>query len=263
MSSRSLGRIDYAERGEVRIVADAAALAAEAAAVLIDVVEKTQAETGAVALSGGSTPKHMGALLAQSPYRETLANSTTHFFWGDERWVPLSDPESNAGEAIRSFLKPAGVSPTRIHPYLTENILPEESAGLYADWLLPWAANEHGFPQLSLVFLGMGDDGHTLSLFPGTEAIHETRCWVVPNQVPKLGAVRLTMTAPVVNAALEVVFLVGGAGKAERLASVLDGPIDVDLQPSQIIRPAVGGPIWLVDQAAASKLAKLPEVRRG
>lgn len=259
MSARILRTIDYGERGEVRVVADGAALAAEAAGMLIDVVNETNGQSAAIALSGGSTPKAMGALLAQPPYRDMLAAADCHFFWGDERWVPLSDPESNAGEAIRGFLQPAGVRPDRIHAFLTENITPEESAGLYAEWLLPWAGDGRSIPRLRLVFLGMGDDGHTLSLFPGTAAIHETRRWVVPNDVPKLGTTRVTMTAPVVNAADDVVFLVGGAGKADRLASVLDDPVDVDRLPSQIIRPMAGGPIWLVDEAAAAQLERRAE----
>jgi 6-phosphogluconolactonase len=263
LSSRIQNVIDYGERGVVKIVKDGDALAAEAAAILIDVIERTQGKAGAVALSGGSTPKKMGALLAESPYKEKVADSTVNFFWGDERWVPLSDPESNAGEALRAFLEPDGVDPARIHPFETEHATPEESADRYAEALRPWAASDATYPVLDLVFLGMGDDGHTLSLFPHTSAIHETRRWVVANEVPKLKTVRLTMTAPVVNAAREVVFLVGGGGKADRLASVLDGPVNVDAQPSQIIRPKSGGPVWLVDEAAAAKLAKRPEPSRG
>jgi 6-phosphogluconolactonase len=260
LSSRIQNVIDYGERGVVKIVKDGDALAAEAAAILIDVIERTQGKAGAV---GGSTPKKMGALLAESPYKEKVADSTVNFFWGDERWVPLSDPESNAGEALRAFLEPDGVDPARIHPFETEHATPEESADRYAEALRPWAASDATYPVLDLVFLGMGDDGHTLSLFPHTSAIHETRRWVVANEVPKLKTVRLTMTAPVVNAAREVVFLVGGGGKADRLASVLDGPVNVDAQPSQIIRPKSGGPVWLVDEAAAAKLAKRPEPSRG
>ena len=263
MSARIHSVIDYGERGLVKIVNDGDALAAEAAATLIDVIVRTQGKRGAVALSGGSTPKKMSALLAEPPYKEKVANSTIDFFWGDERWVPLADPESNAGEALRGFLEPDGVGAARIHPFETENVTPEESADRYAESLRPWAANDAPYPVLDLVFLGMGDDGHTLSLFPHTSAIHETRRWVVANEAPKLKTVRLTMTAPVVNAARQVVFLVGGAGKADRLASVLDGPVNVDAQPSQIIRPKSGVPIWLVDKAAAAKLAKRPESSRG
>lgn len=263
MTHRIHATIDYGARGEVRIVPDGAALAAEAAAMLLDVLAQTKEQRAAVALSGGSTPKKMGELLAEPGARARIKDSTAHFFWGDERWVPLAQPESNAGEAMRGWLEPAGVSRDRIHPFRVERITPEESADLYAEWLAPWAANDRSLPVLDLVFLGMGDDGHTLSLFPGTAAVQERQRWVVANYVPKLNAMRLTMTAPVVNAARKVVFLVGGASKAERLAAVLDGPIDVDLQPSQIIRPINGGPIWLVDEAAAANLAKLPEAKRG
>ncbi len=261
MSTRVLKTIDYGERGEVQIVADGAALAAEAASILLEVVERTSHRAGAVALSGGSTPKQMGKLLAGESMRDQIAASSIHFFWGDERWVPLSDPESNAGEALRGFLTPAGVKPSHIHPFRIGDITPDESANLYAEWLLPWAPNVNSFPILDVVFLGMGDDGHTLSLFPGTKAIHETHRWVVPNDVPKLNTTRLTITAPVVNAARKVVFLVGGASKADRLTGVLDGPVDVDLLPSQIIRPLAGGPIWLIDEAAAANLSKLSDAK--
>jgi 6-phosphogluconolactonase len=255
--------IDYGARGEVWIVPDGGALAIEAATLLLDVLVETRGRRGAIALSGGSTPKQMGKLLAEPAARALITGSTAHFFWGDERWVPLTDPESNAGEALRGWLEPAGVGRDRVHPYRVDRITPEESADLYAEWLAPWAANDNSLPVLDLVFLGMGGDGHTLSLFPGTAAVQERQRWVVANHVPKLNTVRLTMTAPVINAARKVVFLAGGASKAARLASVLDGPIDVDLQPSQIIRPINGGPIWMIDEAAAANLAKLPEAKRG
>ena len=262
MTSRILSTIDYGDRGEVRIVADGAALAESAASILLEIVGQTEDHTPAIALSGGSTPKQMGKLLTMPHASEAIRDSPAHFFWGDERWVPLTDPESNAGEAMRGFLEPAGVDASQIHPYRIDGISPDESADLYAEWLLPWAPSHNALPVLDLVFLGMGDDGHTLSLFPGTAAIHETHRWVVPNDVPKLNTTRLTMTAPVVNSARNVVFLIGGAGKAERLAAVLDGPLDVDALPSQIIRPS-GGPIWLVDSAAAAQLARRPGANDG
>ena len=133
------------------------------------------------------------------------------------------------------------------------------AAEMYATQIRTVFGETDGLARFDLVFLGMGDDGHTLSLFPGTSAVAETERLVVANPVEKLDTVRLTMTAPLVNAAHRVVFLVGGAGKADRLAEVLDGPVDIDRLPCQIIRPTGGELIWLVDAAAAAGLARTSE----
>ncbi len=246
--------IDYGERGTVRVYADAEALARAAAALLAETVSSATGHAY-IALSGGSTPKRMGQLLAEAPYRETVAWRDIEFFWGDERFVPEESPESNSGEARRTFLDKVDVEPGRINPFPTTVRDPDLAAEMYATQLKTVFNETDVAPRFDLVFLGMGDDGHTLSLFPGTAAIHETERFVVANYVPKLDTTRLTLTAPVVNAAQRVAFLVGGAGKAETLAKVLDGPVDVDTLPSQIIRPVDGELLWLVDEAAAANLA--------
>jgi 6-phosphogluconolactonase len=255
--SNVIERIEFGERGEVLVVQDAAALAIEAAETLIAATSAAVAERGvaAVALSGGSTPKQMGALLAQPAYRERLPWAKTHFFWGDERWVPLEDEQSNAGEAKRGYLDQVGAPADLVHPFETTAIEPGESAARY-ETLIKATVAGNGLPAFDLVLLGMGDDGHTASLFPGTEAIHERERLVVAHDVPKLAATRLTMTPPLLNAARRVVFLAAGAGKAERLAEVIEGPIDLDALPSQVIRPAEGRLTWFVDRAAAARLRR-------
>jgi 6-phosphogluconolactonase len=247
--------IDYGERGTVRVHADGEALARAAAALFAETVAGAAGHPH-VALSGGSTPKRMGQLLAEPPYRDEVPWREIEFFWGDERYVPEESPESNAGEARRTFLDRVGVEPSRLNPFPTTVPDAELAADMYATQIRTVFGETDGFPAFDLVFLGMGDDGHTLSLFPGTAAIAETERLAVANPVEKLDTVRLTMTAPLVNAARRVAFLVGGAGKAERLAEVLDGPVDVDRLPCQIIRPASGELLWLVDEAAAAGLAR-------
>lgn len=249
--------IDYGERGTVRVYADSEALAQAAAALLATTVSGSTGHAY-IALSGGSTPKRMGQLLADPPYRDSIAWREIEFFWGDERFVPEDSPESNSGEARRTFLSKVDVEPSRINPFPTMISDADLAAEMYATQLKTIFNEVDSIPRFDLVFLGMGDDGHTLSLFPGTVAIHETERFAVSNYVPKLDSTRLTLSAPLVNAAHVVAFLVGGAGKAETLAKVLDGPIDVDLLPSQIIRPTDGQLLWLVDEAAAASLVLRP-----
>jgi len=254
-----LDSLDYGERGRVLIVEDATALARAAAELVIATVHDAVDRDGdaTIALSGGSTPKEMGRLLAQESYRERLPWENVHVFWGDERWVPLESPENNAGEAKRAYLDSVGIPAANVHPFQTVGITPEQSATQYEAIIRSGVRDgTSGVPAFDLVLLGMCDDGHTASLFPGTAAIHEKERLVVSHEVPKLNATRLTMTPPLLNAGLNVVFLAAGAGKAERLAEVLEGPVDVDQLPSQVVRPK-GGPTWIVDRAAAASLAKL------
>ncbi len=248
--------IDYQERGQVRIVADAEALAVAAIGILRAVVlDATSNHRSAfVALSGGSTPKRMGELLAGPPHVEAIDWARLQVFWGDERWVPLVDPESNAGEAKRGFLDHVSVPANQVHVYDTSLDDSGMAATRYEQIIRSTLPARGNLPCFDLVFLGMGDDGHTASLFPGTPAVRETTRLVVANPVSKLDTTRLTLTPPLINAARHVVFLVGGASKADMLHKVLDGPENVDLTPSQIVRPTAGSLVWLIDSAAAAKL---------
>lgn len=247
--------IDYGERGTVLVYADGEQLARAAAALFAEAASEASGHPR-IALSGGSTPKRMGQLLAADPYRDSIQWREIEFFWGDERYVPEESPESNSGEARRTFLDTVDADEARINPFPTTVSDPRLAAEMYATQIRTVFGETDGIPVFDLVLLGMGDDGHTLSLFPGTEAIHETERLVVANHVPKLDTTRLTMTAPLVNAARRVAFLVGGAGKAATLTRVLDGGIDIETLPSQIIRPAHGQLLWLVDEAAAAGLGR-------
>ena len=246
--------IDLAERGVVEVVADAEALAVAAAERVVAAASDALDERGsaAIALSGGSTPKRLGELLATADYRDRIDWDHVVWFWGDERWVPLDADESNAGGAMRSFLKRVPAKPTNIQPWKTTGD-PHAAASSYATTMRRLIGNGEP-PVFDLILLGMGDDGHTASLFPGTAAVHERAEITVAHRVEKLDATRLTFTPPLINAAREVAFLVGGAAKAERLKEVLRGPIDLDRLPSQAIRPVTGDLIWHVDEPAASLL---------
>lgn len=253
-----LKTIDLNERGIVMILPDGDALASTAAEEIIAASNAAKAESRAalVALSGGSTPKKMGELLATPEYSKRMAWDHLQFFWGDERFVPLASEESNAGEALRAFIDDAPIHPDDVHTWDTcDGITPEESARKYEADIREVSGNETGVPVFDLILLGMGDDGHTLSLFPGTAAIHNNDDTVLAHHVDKLDADRVTFGPLLANAAKKVVFLVGGGGKADMLQRVLEGEIDVDNLPSQVIRPA-GDLVWLVDEAAASKLGQ-------
>ena len=242
----------------VEIVPDGSALARAAAERFAQAVEQAVAARGVafVALSGGSTPKQMGSILAREPYRSRLPWHRVHIFWGDERWVPLGSPESNAGEAKRGFLDLVPIPAGNTHPWDTAAETPQAAAAAYETLLRDVLGVASGLPRFDLVLLGMGDDGHTASLFPGTAALAAEEPLAVANFVPKLDAHRLTLTAPVLNAGREIVFLVAGPGKAGTLEEVLKGPPRPAALPSQLIRPSFpdGSLTWLVDEDAAARL---------
>ncbi|MFN8594359.1 MAG: 6-phosphogluconolactonase [Thermomicrobiales bacterium] len=252
--------LDFGDRGTVTIVGDGSALAQAAAERFATAVERAVAARGqaAVALSGGSTPKQMGTLLAREPYRSRIPWDRLHVFWGDERWVPLASPESNAGEAKRGFLDLVPIPESNVHAWDTEAASPAAAAATYEQEMRAVFANADGPPRFDLVLLGMGDDGHTASLFPHTSALAVSDRLAAANFVPKLNADRLTLTAPVLNAGREILFLAGGPGKADRIESVLEGPIDTAEQPSQLIRAGLpdGALGWLIDEDAARKLSR-------
>lgn len=250
--------IDYGERGQVTVserTDDAAFLAAEEIALAFLRASK-QNRHAHIALSGGSTPKRMYNVLKEPLFRRRVDWSQMQFFWGDERWVPIEDDASNAGEALRGFIEDIELSEEHYHPWPTHLDDPDDAASAYETSLRIVTNTFDGTPELDLVLLGMGDDGHTASLFPGTDAVHEQERLAIAHHVPKLDATRLTLTPRLLNNAREVIFLVNGDAKAEMLHKVLDGPIDVDAIPSQVIRPTHGRLRWFVDEAAAAQLEK-------
>ena len=199
-----------------------------------------------VALSGGSTPKAMFELLVT----ETgVPWSDIHFFWSDERHVPPDHPESNyrmANEALLSHVH------TNVHRIHSENPDAAAAASDYEQTIIQ--VTKQTLPRLDLIFLGLGTDGHTASIFPGSEVLHETKRLVAAPYVEKLQTYRITMTLPLLNNGASVVFLVSGAEKAEIVREVLEGETKY---PAQAVKPTRGQLIWMLDQPAAARLTTL------
>jgi len=205
-----------------------------------------------VALAGGSTPRRTYHLLASEEYRNRFPWSKVHIFFGDERSVPATHADSNYRMAEEAMISQLPIPAQNVHRMVGEGDA-AANASLYEGELQTFFDGAT-WPRLDLVLLGIGDDGHTASLFPDTEALIETRAWVVANWVEKLRTYRITLTAPAINHAANIVFLVAGAGKAERLPEVLRGARDPLRLPSQLIQPVDGSLVWLVDKAAAQRL---------
>lgn len=203
-----------------------------------------------VALSGGSTPKAMHQLLANK-YSDLVDWSRVNFFWGDERTVPPEHPDSNYHMAKETLLDHIDIELRQVHRIEAE-LSPEEAAHEYFRTLRDYIGGET--PHLDLVILGMGDDGHTASLFPHTKALQGSGNWVAANWVEKLDSWRITLTAPFINLAKQITFLVAGESKASALKQILEGPHQLEQYPSQLIHPINGQMLWLVDEAAASQL---------
>jgi 6-phosphogluconolactonase len=204
-----------------------------------------------VALSGGSTPKALYARLAAPACASRIDWARVHVFWGDERCVPPDHASSNFRMAREALLDHVPVPKEQVHRLRGEDD-PHAAAAAYEAELR--AAFPDGVARLDLALLGMGDNGHTASLFPGLSAVREADRWVVAERVDEVGMWRLTLTPPALNGAAAVVFLVAGPDKAAMLARVLEGPRNVDLLPVQAIAPVDGTVTWLVDDAAAAQL---------
>lgn len=239
---------------KLEVLPDAEAVSQAAADQFIAASSESIEERGefTVALSGGSTPGSAYQRLAGADLAPLINWRKVHLFWGDERAVPPNHPESNYRLARDSFLDKVPIPHANIHRIKTE-LDPDLAAADYAEELQE-VFGEKGPPRFDMILLGMGDDGHTASLFPGTGALSEARRWVVANYVEVLKSWRITLTPRVFNAARRIVFLVTGAKKAERLKQVLQGERDPESLPAQLVDPRDGQLIWLVDKAAAAKL---------
>lgn len=242
---------------EILICKDAAALAREAAGVVVSEAQRCIGQRGrfTFALSGGSTPRVIYGMLAQQPLKSQVDWSRVHFFWGDERSVSVDHADSNYRMAREVLLDDIGAPPEHIHRMEAEREDRDAAAAEYQATIEKvFGVHPPQLPRFDLIWLGMGDDGHTVSLFPGTSALHETTRWVVPNFVPKFNTFRMTFTAPLINNAALVIFLVVGEGKATVLQAVLRGPREPERLPSQLIRPTAGRLVWMSDQSAARML---------
>jgi 6-phosphogluconolactonase len=233
--------------------ADLNALSDAAARLFADQAEQASAARGrfSVALSGGSTPNRTYERLVQLPFRDRVPWSKVHFFWGDERCVPADDPRSNFRAARQAMLDHVPIPPEQIHPI--PGVQEPRAAAEQYETLLRGFFGE-GPPRFDMVFLGLGENGHTASLFPGTPVLDERQRWVAEVYVAEEDLFRVTLTAPLLNQAAVVVFLVAGAAKAAVLRDVLEGPQDPSRLPAQLIRPTNGELRWLVDRAASRLL---------
>lgn len=204
-----------------------------------------------VALSGGSTPKLLFELLADlhQLFREQIAWSSIHFFWSDERHVPPDHPDSNYRMANEAMLSHVPVTAKNIHRVPSENPSATEAASEYEQTLI--TITQQSLPRLDLIMLGLGSDGHTASIFPGSEVLHETKRLVAAPFVEKFQTYRITMTLPLLNNGASVVFLVTGSEKASIVKEVLEGP---EKYPAQAIKPTNGELLWMLDEDAASEI---------
>jgi 6-phosphogluconolactonase len=240
---------------EIRVLPDPAEAAIAAARELVATATDSFHDHGVFrpAFSGGSTPRLLFDALAGVAFRSLVAWSRARVFFVDERCVPPDDERSNYRLAKEHLLGPLGVPPENVFRMRGEE-KPQRAAREYEEALVEEFGSGERAPVLDFALLGLGTDGHTASLFPGTRAVEETQRNVVENYVPKLGEWRLTLTLPVLNAARRAVFLVVGKEKRDAVAAVVRAePGRADL-PASLVRPPRGSLVWIVDEAAASSL---------
>ena len=245
---------------DIRIFADTGELSRAAAAEFARLAGEAVRADGrfTVALAGGSTPRGAYTLLAEEPsLRNQVPWDRTHCFWGDERPVPPDHSESNFRMADETMLSKVSIPPENVHRIRGEcpdtALAAEEYERTLHDCFHP---AKGAFPRFDLVLLGLGCDGHTASLFPGTPALRERRRLVVSNWVAQLETERITLTLPVLNSAASIIFLVAGEEKAAALKSVLEGNAGQPIPPAGRIRPERGTLTWLLDRPAARLISQ-------
>ena len=235
----------------VKICFNEESLAHVAAGIFVEQFEMAMArsESFNVVLSGGKTPLPTYELLTEDFFKDQIDWRRVHVFFGDERCVPAADSRSNFGTAHRHFLSRVPIPSQQVYPMFRDQGSPEKLAIDYENTIrLHFSGSP---PSFDLVFLGLGDDGHTASLFPGSSALGERVRWVVPIQKPKEDFARLTMTLPILNLTQMALFLVTGQDKAEILKKVLANSEPSQPLPAQLIRPIEGSSLWLADSSAA------------
>jgi 6-phosphogluconolactonase len=245
---------------EIRYVyRDADALAKAAAFELVRLARESIAARGlfTLSLAGGSTPKKLYSLLATDPAYGEMPWDKTHLFFGDERHVPSNHPDSNYLMVKTTLLSTGLVPAGNVHRVCTELPDAQQAAADYDVELHMFFKDDMrraGFPRFDMVLLGMGPDGHTASLFPGTPGLGEKERWVIANPVEKFKTERITFTFPVLNAARAVYLLVAGADKAGMIHEVLVDNAGNPIYPVQRVQPGDGTKIWMLDEAAAQRL---------
>ncbi len=241
---------------DVRVSTDGSELSFHAAEAAVEVIGNAVAGTGrcSVVLSGGSTPRILHRLLA-SRFREQIPWSQLHLFWGDERYVPHDDALSNYRMAKETLLDQVPCPADNIHPMPTHLEDPDAAAREYEAVLRSYfdGGRPQGDPRFDLVFLGLGDDGHTASLFPGSSALKESVRWVLPVTTPAEPPLRLTLTLALLTRSANTYFLVTGQGKAREVGRVLTGSADPGIYPAAAIQLGEGKVIWWLDPGAATR----------
>lgn len=237
--AEGIARLRTAMRGEVHRHANMAALMQACAQRITDIARQAIAERGVchIALSGGNTPKQLYATLASAQWREQLDWTRIHVWLSDERNVPSAHADSNFNSADVALIQPCGIPAQNVHRVQTE-LGATAAAAAYEAELVAQLGAVPAPPVFDLILLGMGDDGHTASLFPGTLATLPAERLVVAHRVEKLNAERITFTPKLINAAREAMFLISGASKAAMLERVLNGPYRPNALPAQIVMPA-------------------------
>jgi 6-phosphogluconolactonase len=245
---------------EITVVSDPAQMAFRAAGIFKSNAVERCRTTGlfTTALSGGSTPVAMHRMLASEPFRDSIPWKSTHIFWVDDRCVPYTDSASNYGAAQDDFLSTVPIPPANVHP-MPGNMAPggdgsQEMAMVYEKEISRFfRLNAGAFPVFDLVFLGIGTDGHTASLFPGDGALDEQEKLIVQVKGGNPDLYRLTMTFPVLNQARNIVFLVSGKGKAPMAKALIE---DTGTRfPAGRVEPVTGRLAWLLDREAGSLLS--------
>lgn len=235
----------------VEVFADRPQLITRALELTLVEIKRAIAERGrcTIALAGGSTPKPLYEQLAT----QNLPWQDIHIFWGDERYVPISDPQSNAGMAANAWLNQVAIPPENIHPMPTQPEDPQEAAQIYDQQLQTFfGTGTTEFPCFDIVLLGLGPDGHTASLFPHTEALQVCDRNVTVGS--KDGQPRITLTLPILNQARCILFLITGANKQEALTQIFAKQADAAQFPARLIKPVNGQLSWLLDAAAGEAL---------
>jgi 6-phosphogluconolactonase len=244
---------DVADKRQLHVLDTPEAVARAAADLVVQIAAEAIERSGQfnVALSGGSTPKALYALLSGDEYRDLVDWQHVNIYFSDERFVPPDSEESNFHTANVGLLQRVPIRPEAVHPVPTVGVEPDEAARRYEETIIENVAGRP-LPRFDLIFLGIGPDGHTASLFPGTEALGVTDRLVAPNFVPRLDSWRVTFTFPLLDEGVVVAFLATGADKADRLAEVLNGGD----YPAAHVAPEDGTLLWIVDEAAAANLAR-------
>lgn len=229
-------------------------LSRNAADLIVDIANRSieKKDSFTLVLSGGSSPKIIYMLLSQPPFSERITWNKTYLFWGDERFVPENDPQNNYNMTREILLKKIPIPGDHIFPIPTSGD-PKDCASEYEKTIYNFFNTAN--PSFDLILLGLGDNGHTASLFPYTDVLNEEKRLVKEVYVKALDMYRITMTAPIINKAESILFIIFGREKAEAVQNIIEGKYDPQSLPAQLIKPVDGTIRWFLDKEAASKLS--------